>query len=494
LKTSIRTGWLALGAAITVAWLASCGGDGSTGPIDPEVAAEFEAEELAAEAATDYEDLVRSGNPDPIGALVVSMQANPNLTNVERHDSLGTVIATTTDGVPFGVMIAEMDRPEWRVVAGGPAASSRSFGFPPAFAQIACSPTNFPQSKKACLLRSTLTAAGAVQDEGIDQSLQKAGFDIANIPFPSTIPQVIQLQQTLSTCGVLYIRAHGGGVENLAGKFGNHLVTEVTGATAEEKALLKTTFGEAYKNYFGKKSSPRSGKTHLTLSPEFFASVQYPNTLVFTNACGSGNGLHGWVGGSVLQKAFRDHGAGGFVGWNTVVSAELAGKAATEFFAALAPKVVVDNVSITIAPPNPGAGQSYVVSAQITPASQGVDVSLSVRGTDGFTRDETAKTNTGGSVSFASIPGGAGGVTDSITVAVGGANDSQTAQSVIQNSPTLQTTYKLPQLLAAVGIKSLAHDEVPNFNLVCNNPKVTKTVAVVKFQSVLGSPAQVIRR
>jgi hypothetical protein len=486
MKTLLKT-------CLTTILVAACGG-GVGSDLDPETAAEVEAEDRAAEAAVDFQQLVTSGASDPIGALVASLQADPTLTDVQRHDSLGTVIATTTDGVPFAVLVAEMDRPEWRPVTTQPPASPRLgganlagwFGAGQANAEIACTPANFPQSKKACLLRSTLTAAGAVQDQGIDQSLQKAGFDIAPLTFPKKIQDVITLHQTLSTCGVLYIRAHGGAVKNLAGVFGNHFATEVTSATPEERELLKTTFGANAKQYFGKQASSRTGKTFLTLSPEFFGSVQYPNTLVFTNACGSANGLHGLIGGSVMKDAFRNHGAGAVMGWNGVVSADLAGKSATEFFAALAPKVVVDAVNVTISPPNPTAGQAYIPSATISPAQPNVEVSLSVRGTDGFRRTATATTNASGTVIFASIPGGAGGVTDSITVAVGGANDSQTAQNIIKNSPTLQTQYGLPWYAVAVGVQSFAYEGNANFNLVCNNPKVTKTVAVVKFGSVAG--------
>jgi hypothetical protein len=40
----------------------------------------------------------------------------------------------------------------------------------------------------------------------------------------------------------------------------------------------------------------------------------------------------------------------------------------------------------------------------------------------------------------------------------------------------------LPYLLTLAGVKSLAFDTgTPGFNLVCNNSKVTKTLAVVKF-------------
>ena len=409
---------------------------------------------------------------------MASLEADPAISQVERVDSGGTVVATL-DGVPFAILTAEEDRPEWSETAGG--ASLANFLMAP---PIACDTANYPRSKKACILRSTLTAAGAVNDFGIEQSLQQAGFTPTTVTWPTTIQQVIDLHQTLSTCGVIYIRAHGGAAKNLAEEYGNHLVTEVTSATAAEKQLLKTTFGPDYKRFFGKAAGTRTKKSYLTLTPQFFASVHYPNTLVFNNACGSHSSLQGLAGGAVLKDAFLNSGAGAVLGWNSTVSASLAGRAANEVFAGLAPKVTVDAVAVIVNPPDPGPGESYVPSATISPAVAGVEISISVRGTDGFTRDESGTTDANGDVTFASIPGGQGEVIDSITVVAGGAGNSLSTLNAVQNSPSLQDKWSLSYgggVKSITGLNFEPRNNNANFNLVCNNENLRQTVEVVKF-------------
>jgi hypothetical protein len=471
--------WCVTGLALAL--LAGCGSgdDDGTGPgTDEDAVKEAAAEARAAEAAEEFEGLVESGNPDPVGALVASLEADPTLSDVQRVDSSGTVVATR-DGVPFAILTSEEDRPEWTETAEG--VSLAGFLMAP---PIACDSANYPRSKKACILRSTLTAAGAVNDFGIEQSLQQAGFTPTAVTWPTTVQQVIDLHQTLSTCGVIYIRAHGGAAKNLAGEFGNHLVTEVTSATPQEKQLLKSTFGADAKRFFGVAAGTRTKKSYITLTPQFFASVQYPNSLVFNNACGSHNSLQGLAGGAVLKDAFLGAGAGAVLGWNSTVSASLAGRAANEVFAGLAPKVLINTVTVSVTPPDPGPGESYVPSATISPAAAGVEVSLSVRGTDGFTRDETATTDAGGAVTFASIPGGQGEVIDSITVVAGGAGNSLSTLNAVQNSPSLQDKWSLRWgggVKSITGLNFEPRNDNANFNLVCNNENLRQTVEVVKF-------------
>ena len=153
-------------------------------------------------------------------------------------------------------------------------------------------------------------------------------------------------------------------------------------------------------------------------------------------------------------------------------------------FAGLAPKVLVDAVAVAVSPPDPGPGESYVPSATITPATAGVEVSLSVRGTDGFTSDETATTDGSGHVTFGSIPGGQGEVIDSITVVAGGAGNSLSTLNAVQSSPSLQGKFSIPWLggVASIGGLNFTPRNVnSNFNLVCNNQNLRQTVEVVKF-------------
>jgi hypothetical protein len=357
---------------------------------------------------------------------------------------------------------------------------------------ISCAPTNFPQSKKACVLR-TIDFELFGGEEQIDNALKQSGFEITGGFVPSSAQQIIQLQQSLSSCGVLYISAHGGlarnfeGASGVPGKLGNHIMTDIEigkpGEVDEAKFTqlleeLGPVFGQDFKRFFGQASHDE--KSYLTLSPDFFASVKYPNTFVFVNACG---GDAPATGGTQLRDAFRQNGAGAFLGWKTSIPSVVANPAAVEIFNALSPKVAsIDGVTITVTPPDPGPGESYVVSATISPAQADVELSLAVRGTDGYTQNNTGITDAGGNLTFPSVPGGQGEVIDTITVAAGGASNSATAVNAVYASPTLQEAWQLPWFAGGVSINALTLDAAnPDFNLVCANQKLVRTQQVVKF-------------
>lgn len=118
----------------------------------------------------------------------------------------------------------------------------------------------------------------------------------------------------------------------------------------------------------------------------------------------------------------------------------------------------------------------------VSPATAGVEIRLSISGTDGFQRSEVAKTDASGAVIFSTVPGGAGGVEDTISAVVGGANNSATVLDVVKNSTTLNDVFKLPYNPAVDGtLSKLSQSAVPGFNLICNNQVLTKTKTIVKF-------------
>lgn len=66
-------------------------------------------------------------------------------------------------------------------------------------------------------------------------------------------------------------------------------------------------------------------------------------------------------------------------------------------------------------PADPGPGEGVTVVAEVLPPSAGVSVSFSIVGTDGYSKSVTTPTDAQG-MAFFFIPGGAGGVTDHVTV------------------------------------------------------------------------------
>lgn len=73
---------------------------------------------------------------------------------------------------------------------------------------------------------------------------------------------------------------------------------------------------------------------------------------------------------------------------------------------------------VTLSPNNPAPKQSVNVYAQVYPAASGVSISFSVVGTDGYTNSATYTTGASGRTQAFYIPGGAKGVTDTVTVSI----------------------------------------------------------------------------
>jgi len=80
-------------------------------------------------------------------------------------------------------------------------------------------------------------------------------------------------------------------------------------------------------------------------------------------------------------------------------------------------------------PSDPAPGQSVTMTVRLTPAKPGVEISYEVTGTDGYHSSGTVATDQNGEIKF-TIPGGAGGVTDTIQVNVPSENLNGSAQYV----------------------------------------------------------------
>jgi hypothetical protein len=90
-------------------------------------------------------------------------------------------------------------------------------------------------------------------------------------------------------------------------------------------------------------------------------------------------------------------------------------------------------------------------------------------------------------VTFPPVPGGAGGVTDTVTVSAGGAGTSSTVHNVVLADPTLKNPWKVPYLPLTASISAFSIDAESNFNLACNNAKLTSTKTIVKFSAAQGA-------
>ena len=75
------------------------------------------------------------------------------------------------------------------------------------------------------------------------------------------------------------------------------------------------------------------------------------------------------------------------------------------------------SLSVVASPYNPDPSQNVLVTARITPATEGVEIYFHISGTDGYTNSATHTTDSSGKATF-SIPGGAGGIVDTVTVRI----------------------------------------------------------------------------
>ena len=451
---------------------------------------ELPAISLALQASTQFESAFAANQSDPMGALVTSLQSNPDVAQVERFDDDATIIVTMKTGIAFSLPLAEKNR-VWVKQAkpslgNPPPGSDLSVDAPAIASAIVCDPTTFPQSKKACIVP-------AFQNEfnqnfsSMSQSLQRVGFQVTTFSL-KTAQDLTNLQNSLKDCGVLYISSHGGRGKNLEKppKGGNNITTEIEVGLPDKDKFASSlvdmigAFGGDMQRFLG--VTAHGGKVFYTLTPEFWTTVKYPNTLVYADACSSDKDLPASMPGGSLKDAFRKNGAGAFMGWKGPIDSGISDWVANKVFDGLAPKALNITGITADAPTSVGAGVSYSVSATVQPPTAGIELRLGVKGTDGYSKEETKTTDASGKVTFSSVPGGAAGVVDTVTVSAGGADTSNTATSVVVNDPTLQNPRKVPGLPATASVSTFICDAGSNFNLACNNTNLTSTKTIVKFQ------------
>lgn len=453
-------------------------------PMGPEAEQRAAAGGSAAEAASTFESLVASGEADPVGALINVLKADPAWSDVSLSPDGGTVLGRHQGGLWLGVLTDQKSRSEWMDVssAGKPGLAETTGALETDNGAVDCLAAKYPQSKIACVV-SGFQSEFAQNTAAIEGSLSKAGFAVKHFPIGSP-SDVANLRSQLNHCGVLYISSHGDVQKGLDGTMGVSITTEIEliGDTENPKlrqsiADMTAEFGADLIGWFGVVG--HKGKAYWSITPDFFASANLPNSLVYVDTCHGGRTPSG---ASSLRQAFKDAGAGAFISWDGAISTRFANPAADAIFAGLAPDTeAVGSTTLSISPPDPGPGESYVPTATVSPAQEGVTIRLSVSGTDGFSRTEVATTDSAGSVTFSSVPGGKADVVDTITVVAGGAESSSTVMDVLASDPTLAKVWKLPWNPAQESFSQMVHDAEPGFNLVCNNAQLSETTEVIKF-------------
>ena len=465
------------------------------------VEATWPAAQLAATASLDFENLVANGSGDPINELIAKLRGNANVADIELSIDGATVMATLVNGERIAVMTDQKSRDEWKSVETGKTAlfeieeeepqareiydlgsrkGSELVAYGATDNSIICDETTYPQSKKAILVMN-------FQDEfqqdvaKLRDPLIRAGYEVTVLAIKTV--QDLEKLNHLGEYGVIYMSSHGNVRRNIDNQYGNVFTTEIElnpkdeAAYAESVIDMMMLYGGDLTRYVS--IDGHKGKLYWSLTPQFFEQFTYPNSLVYADMCNSDKDVQG---GKQLSEAFRSRGAGAFLGWKGPISTRFSNPAAEAIMEGLSPKVAgIASVVLTTNPADPGAYQAYVPSAQVAPATADVELRLSVSGTDGYASSETVLTDAGGSATFGSIPGGASGVVDTITVVGGGADNSATVVNTVNHNAELQKIWNLPWT-AQMGSKStLSMSAAEKFNLICNNLQLTETKTVVKF-------------
>lgn len=464
--------------------------------------AKWPAAGIGAGAALDFENLIAAANADPINALITKLRGTANVADVELSIDGATVMVKLANGERVAIMTDQKSRAEWKSTTVGKSivweieddeepdvqrvwnlGSRKGLELVENGAtdnSIICNETTFPQSKKAILVMNFQTEFQ--QDVAkLREPLVRAGYEVAVVSI-RTIEDLKKLN-SLGDYGVIYMSSHGNVRRNIDDRYGNVLTTEIEINHTDQAAFAGSIVDmiELYGADFTRFVSmdAHKGKMYWSLTPQFFEQFTYRNTLVYADMCNSDKDV---PGGTQLRDAFRNRGAGAFLGWKGPVSTRFSNPAAETIMEGLSPRVAgVANVTVATNPADPGAWQSYVPSARVTPALQGVELRLSVSGTDGYASSETKTTAADGSAVFTAIPGGAAGVIDTITVVGGGADNGATVVNTVNNNPDLQKIWNLPWTPQMGSKSTLSLSAEDKFNLICNNLTLTETKTVVKF-------------
>ncbi|RMF80697.1 MAG: hypothetical protein D6744_07955, partial [Planctomycetota bacterium] len=340
--------------------------------------------EAASAGALAFEDLVASGDVDPVGKLIASLRQRDDVASATTSIDESTVIVEMTNGETISVFTDAKDRAEWAAAPAkalrfdapritGPinrAAGDRKVEVRMADVDdfIICDETSFPQSSKACIVLGFRSSFG--QDVSkIRTPLERAGYDVQTLNLAG-FSDAQTLLRTLSDCGVLYISTHGGvGAHN--GSSANLLATEIEipsgdpAAFATQVQQAAQTFGaDEVKNLFS--ITAANGRSYWALTPEFFSRAAYKGTMVYIDACQSDTAVAS--GGQQLRDAFLDNGAGAFIGWSDSISTKFSNPATEKIVDGLAPADFgVENIVITTTPSNPSARESYLPTVQVQP-------------------------------------------------------------------------------------------------------------------------------
>ena len=262
-----------------------------------------------AENSAIFNQLAATPGIDPVQTLLSRLQRDPNVTAAALSPDGATIVVTLANGTRYGIITDQADRPEWQEVP--PLILKQNVQIAQALgaadAAITCEPTTFPQSSRAVVVLQF--AEGLQQKGGADHDAAQAGglHRRHDQDYNASRADPIQdLATELRRALLLDARKHpaGPGRASSGIPYTTEIEADPTNIAATADPLF-VEYGNDFLRFFTLVGL--NGKAYWALMPEFFATFTYPNSMIYADACHSGEEV---FGGTELSVVFRDHGAG----------------------------------------------------------------------------------------------------------------------------------------------------------------------------------------
>lgn len=407
------------------------------------------AADLGKSAGPQFEQLLDQGG-DPVAAMVAWFSSQPGVQFAQSSND-GIIIVTMDNGHTFTFLTDGRDRSEWNLsydnkIARPDLATNanlhRALSKNHA-AQESCDPKSAPTSRRAFLSAMFQDQFGT-DINSIRGSLERSGYVVESLAIDSVVDLLV-LREALSDCGVLYFSSHGTLGYLSDNTWANVVSTEIPFPDdPDEIKQLMSGLTSVMGPNVEKMMYVYADRTglYVALTPHFFSTATYPNSLVYIDTCHSDRNVGD--GNTPLREAFLKKGAGAFIGWNGAVHNDIANAVNSDFFESLEPQTQsgasnnTQSILMTYEITSLSAEEKYfVITCQVTPPALGVTVTIHYgpTGREFVYQDRTPQD---GAFFTGLLRGGSEGTQWKVIASTGEALDVSTViNAVVANSPVV---------------------------------------------------------
>ena len=314
----LRSAALFVALAGVLITIAGCGGGGGGGGGSTQPTSQAAQQATAilntqGQARDYYQQLSSQNDPSAIQKTVNWLKTQSNVQNAGIGDDGTTICIKYSNGIE-GMILTSALQQNLTTASRSPLARFASLAsnqlkrFQKYVLTHFCPSSAFADSNKKALILLPLQSQAHHDDTSlsyIENALTNSGYSAPDVLLNGdvTVDQMGKLQQYQ----FVYITTHGGLGGGSLG-FGFSGASLMTG---EEATLSKLTNWAT--SYSTGVVVVTADLTHLYfgVNEAFFNQYTYPSTLIFANACSSDHN-------DSLRKAFLDHGAALYVGWDQI--------------------------------------------------------------------------------------------------------------------------------------------------------------------------------